>query len=395
MRAILMAVHGPAEPELVAALAGERDLRVERRCADIPELLAAAGARLGQVAVLSASFIGVDRSVVERLQLAGLQVVGLAHAEDAQRVRALGMDAVVETESGPSAVVAAIRALDATAPAPPPAPTAPDHAAAGRVVVVWGTHGAPGRTTLAIELAEQLTQRGAALLVDADTVAPALAQHLGIVDEASGLALACRMAAQGRLDTVRRHALSVGDLDVLTGLTRPDRWREVPGGDVSAVLEAARSEYDWIVVDVTGGLSSDEADPATAFAPTRNGAQLAALAAADHTLVVGRADAVGMYRLLTLLVDAPQEEALTVVNQVRRSAAPAQQLEEVLERLAGETDPLLVPEDRPGVDRAVRDGVFLSAAAPKSATVAAVAKIADRIAPSRVVRRGRRRRGRD
>lgn len=397
MRGVLVAVQGPAEPELVAALGSERDIVVERRCADVPELLAAAGAQLGQVAVVSASFIGIDHSVIQRLQLAGLHVVGLAHEEDHQRVRALGVDAVVDAAAGPAAVVSAIRDLSAPEATPIPATAAvPDDAApAGRVVAVWGTHGAPGRTTLAIELAAQLAHRGTVLVVDADTVAPAVAQHLGIVDEASGLALACRMAAHGRLTAVRRHALTAGPVDVLTGITRTERWREVPERDVATVLAAARREYEWIVVDITGGAHAAQPDHGTAFAPTRHGAQQAALAAADETLIVGRADAVGMYRLLGSLVDTPVEDALVVVNRVRRSAAPARQLHEVLERLAGETHPVLVPDDPHGVDRAVRDGSFVAQVAPKSGVVTAVAQLADRIAPSRVVRRSRRLRGRN
>ena len=56
----------------------------------------------------------------------------------------------------------------------------PPEAEPGRVVVVWGPQGAPGRTTVAAGLAGVLAARGAeTVLVDADPYGGAVAQHLG------------------------------------------------------------------------------------------------------------------------------------------------------------------------------------------------------------------------
>ena len=71
----------------------------------------------------------------------------------------------------------------------------------GSVVAVWGPTGAPGRTTVAVTLADELARLGsAALLVDADVYGGTVAAVLGLLDESPGLAAACRQAGGERLD---------------------------------------------------------------------------------------------------------------------------------------------------------------------------------------------------
>ena len=85
-------------------------------------------------------------------------------------------------------------------PAPPPA-AMPGR---GRVVAVWGPAGAPGRTTVAIGVADEAARLGVStLLADADPYGGTVAHAVGLLDETAGLALASRDAAAGRLDTVR------------------------------------------------------------------------------------------------------------------------------------------------------------------------------------------------
>src|SRR5690606_13220466 len=103
-------------------------------------------------------------------------------------------------------------------------------AVAGRIVVVWGPGGAPGRTVVAAGIAAELARRGlATLLIDADPHGGAVAQHLGILDEVSGLLAAARLVASGNLEqrfaTVQRRLSD--QLRVITGLPRADRWVEV------------------------------------------------------------------------------------------------------------------------------------------------------------------------
>lgn len=380
---VLLAVTGPGESDLVRAMNAAEGLAVVRRCADGAEVLAAAGAQVGAVAVISASNLGIDGEFVDRLHRAGVRVVGIAAPEDTGRVAALGCDAVVPATAPPAEVVASVRALPSALAVPPPPPPLEESGGVGQVIVVWGPHGAPGRTSVAINLAAALEK---CLLVDADTRAPALAQTLGILDESSGLAAAARLAGNGRLDAdgLTRSARSLGEMNVLTGLTRPDRWREVPGTSLTSVLRAARESYPWTVVDVAGGWEEDADGAATAFAPSRDAAQVAALREADVLVIVGTADPVGVVRLVELLAARPRVSAREVVVVTRSRAsvagpAPGHAVKEALARFAGRTEAIVIPDDRAGFDAALLNGTTLAEAAPSSPALTGIDRLVSAI----------------
>lgn len=119
-----------------------------------------------------------------------------------------------------------------------PAPGTPH-----RVITVRGPHGAPGRSTVAVQLAVELARAGrGTALVDADTVAPSLALLLGLSDDAPGIAAACRRAELGGLDHAELTRLantvetSAGAIDVLSGINRPSRWPELSATRLEAAL---------------------------------------------------------------------------------------------------------------------------------------------------------------
>ena len=114
----------------------------------------------------------------------------------------------------------------------------------GRVLAVWGPTGAPGRTSVAIAVADEAARLGVStLLADADPYGGIDAQTLGLLDESAGFALACREASAGRLDTaqlaLQSRQLRPG-LRVLTGIARADRWPELRPAAVQAVFARAR-----------------------------------------------------------------------------------------------------------------------------------------------------------
>ncbi len=94
---VLTALTGPAEPALVEALEGDPRTRVTRRCADIAELLSAAEAGHGVVAVVSGGMPRLDADVVARLRRRGLRVVGVVDPDrdSRRRLRAIGADDAV------------------------------------------------------------------------------------------------------------------------------------------------------------------------------------------------------------------------------------------------------------------------------------------------------------
>ena len=170
-------------------------------------------------------------------------------------------------------------------------------AGSGRVIAVWGPAGAPGRTTVAVGLADEAARLGVpTLLADADPYGGTVARTVGLADETSGLALASRDAMTGRLDTVRlaqRSRQLRPRLRVLTGLARAGRWRELRPAGLPVVLEESRRLCALTVVDCGFCLEHDEERAGL----QRNGATIATLAAADTVLCVGAADPIGLHRL--------------------------------------------------------------------------------------------------
>ena len=195
---------------------------------------------------------------------------------------------------------------------------------------MWGPTGAPGRTTVAITLADELARLGqSSLLVDADVYGGTIAAELGLLDESPGLAAACRLAAGTRLTGAALAGLCwqlSAELRVLTGIPLAARWTELRTAAVTAVLAAARQLADVTVVDCGFCLETDEELSFDSLAPRRNGATLAVLDDADEVLVVGAADPVGMQRLVRGLAELRDAEVGTapqvVLNKVRRGVVP-------------------------------------------------------------------------
>ena len=425
---VFTAVTGAAwESELVGALdRNDHGVTVVRRCVDVSELLAVAATGTGQAALLSAELRRLDADAVARLEAAGVAVVGLVEPGDdraAEWLRQLGVRQVLPADADPDAIARALReAVAGTSPvnrdvadprAALPELGAPDlpqsrPAGRGRVVAVWGPTGAPGRTTVAVGMADELSRLGVStLLVDADVYGGVIAQLLGLLDESPGLAGAARLAAAGSLDVAGlvRLAWAVRpQLRVLTGLARADRWPELRPRAVAAVLEEARRLAAVTVVDCAFSLEDDEELSFDTAAPRRNGATLAVLEAADTVLCVSGADPVALQRSIRSLGELrdvlPGIEPVLVVNQVRRGPVPGdprREIGEALERFAGREVRFFLSADRRATDAALASGRTLAEVAGGSplraelrALAAAVAEVPlpagrrrrrDRVAP--------------
>lgn len=424
---VLTAVTDRWEAPLVSGLEQVRgDVVVVRRCVDLADLLATAATGQAQAVVVSADLRRLDGEALTYLESAGVAVVGLVEPGDdaaERRLRQLGLSEVLPADAPALDVALALaravvghsaqhphpslgpslgtslgdprRALPDLArpvhPAqlgvgagePPPVPP-------GRLVAVWGPTGAPGRTTVAVTLAAELAAAGAeTVLADADTYGGSVAQVLGLLDEAPGLAASARSADHGLLDVdqLGRYAPSVSPrLRVLTGIVRPERWPELRPAALTRVFELARLMCAWVVVDCGFGLEQDEELSYDTATPRRNGATLASLDAADVVLAVGSADPVGLQRLvrgLTVLAELhPDQQPVVVVNRVRASAvggpAPSR-VREALARYAGVDDPVLVPDDRAALDAALLAGRSLTESAAGSPARQAIAGLATRL----------------
>ncbi len=277
---------------------------------------------------------------------------------------------------------------DADAPAaelvgPPSVPDDAHEASRGRVLTVWGSHGAPGRTTIAVELACALVSAGRrAALVDADAHAPSVALATGLADEGPGFAAACRQAERGALSVAElsRIACGLGEVDVLSGINRPGRWPELSATRVVAALDACRDWADDTVVDVAAALERDEEIVSDLVdGPRRNAATIAALQVADLVVAVVSADPVGVARFVRAWPELRAVVGTTpvrvVVNKTRAGALGVdarRQVRRTLERYTGVADVAFVPWDARATDAALLAARPIAHVAPRSPVPAAV-----------------------
>jgi MinD-like ATPase involved in chromosome partitioning or flagellar assembly len=410
------------EADLAGGLSdGDHGVTVVRRCVDLGDLLAAAAAGLARAVLLSADLRRLDRAAVGRLHGTGVAAIGVAGDEAGQRrLRDLGVASVLARDAPAAEVAGAVHAAVAAlaqqstgdtdlawsgpGPAPPLAATTepavpPDRravpAGSGRVIAVWGPAGAPGRSTIAVNLAAELADLGrTTLLVDADTYGGTVAQLVGVLDEAPGVAAACRLANSGHLEVQVRPRLQL-----LSGITRADRWHELRSPAVRDVLDLARAFADVTVVDCGFCLEQDEELAYDTAAPRRNGATLTSLDVADMVIGVAAADPVGVARYVRALPDCAavaRADVCTVVNRLREKVVgpgdARRQVGRALNRYAGISTVHVVPDDRGALDAALAAGRTLAEAAPASTARLAIRALASTIAGEPPERRRRARR---
>ncbi|MET3808930.1 chromosome partitioning protein [Arthrobacter sp. UYEF3] len=401
---------------------------VVRRCGELAELLAACQTGLARAAVVAEGSAELTASLVDRLSAVGVAVVALTDSpEEAARLTGIGVTAEV-----PGVEAAALAALIAGAVAqlggagqekagsafadhsaafrtqnrtqdparelsPDGSPDAGESADAGalatgsgRIIAIWGPAGSPGRTLVAANIAGELAAEGkSVLLVDADSYGASVAAVLGLLDEAAGLAQACRLADQGVLDgaALLRMAAPVatraGSFRVLTGITRADRWTELRAAALSLVYQRARETAEVTVIDAGFCLEADEELSFDSMAPRRNAATLRSLELADTVYAVGSADPVGVPRLVRGLAElnaaVPQATPRVVLNKVRAAAvgrSPERQLRDAWARY-GPAVPLeaFLPSDPAACDAALLAGSLLLECAPDSALRRAIASL--------------------
>lgn len=394
---------GESRDDLVGGL--ERlhgPVTVVRRCAELPEMMAACQSGLARAAVVADGTEGLTASLVDRLRAVGVAIIALTDStEEAVRLRKIGVaSALTGVEStdlsryiedavhhlsgagnrGPAGSALSDTGADLQ-PSEVQADDAPDTPGTGRIIAVWGPAGAPGRTTVSANIAGELAADGQqVLLIDADSYGASIAAVLGLMDESAALAQACRLADQGMLDAeaLRRLAAPVatrsGTFSVLTGITRADRWTELRAPALGLVLERARQIADVVVVDTGFCLEADEELSFDTMAPRRNAATLRSLELADTVFAVGAADPVGVPRLVRSLAEleeaVPQASPTVIMNKVRPSSVgrgPERQLQDAWERFGPSTElRAFLPFDMAAADAALLAGALLLEAAPES-----------------------------
>lgn len=434
---VLTAVTGAVwESRLVTELdGGAHGVTVVRRCVDLADLLSAAAAGTARAVLLSHDLRRLDRDSVAGLHAAGMAVVGLVDpgtralggasasgdAQPEERLRQLGVRHVLAADAGAAAITEAVQRAVAELASEPDSPeyaaTRPSAAfphsdpgmpaitpdmfpPLGRVLAVWGPTGAPGRTTVAVGVADETSRLGIpTLLIDADVYGGVIAQVLGLLDESAGLAAACRQAGAGSLDIngLASLAWQVNPaLRVLTGIARSDRWPELRPAALEFVLDTCRRLAPLTIVDCAFNIEQDEELAYDTAAPRRNGATLTILERADGVLCVSGADPVGVQRSVRALGELrdtlPDTSPRLVVNRVRGgvvSGDPRTEITSAFSRFAGIEPWWFLPDDPAGLDEALAGGRTLADVAPASPLRLAVRELAAALSGAQLPAKGR------
>lgn len=374
MDVVLAAGGAPWETAAINEIERSRNLRLVRRCVDVADLLAITQTDVAVAALVHTELSGLDADAVHRLERSGVRVA----AVEADEERCLGLGIARRVALGALEVL--IRD-DVT-------PTDDGATDRGSIVAVWGPTGAPGRSTIALGLGAAAAAKGVdTVVVDADTYGGSLAQMLAVLDDVSGLMAACRAANNGHPGQVEDHLLAIDpQLRLLTGLPRADMWPQVRPGALELVLRHLRSTAELVVVDC--GFALEPAHGPVA----RNQTTLQVLEQADQVVAVGRADPVGLARLVRgvqELSDVRRGKAApkVVINMMRQSLGWTERdVDSTLRRLTGLASASFLPFDQVALDASMMSGRTPRIASPSSPFVARIEVLAKELVKRSTVR---------
>lgn len=310
--------------------------------------------------------------LVDQVRRSGRLVVGVYDSRDGadakRRLLDCGVDDVIEADASPEEFLAVVRAVLDLAPYVPgmPSPSGPPEKK-GQVVVVGAPPGGCGASEVAVALAGIYD----ALLVDADDVAPSLAQRLG-----APLLPNLRTA----IDVVYHQSGTLDDVVVdagvrlLAGLATGDDWGQLHPGEVDAVVAEAAAVHPRVVVNVGSGLERPRVGEG------RFGLARALLRLADRIVGVGLPYPVGVARLIRWASEAatlaPDTPLVLAVNRIDRSPYRRAEIERELAAALPGSPVVFLPEDKRVTEAAwagtqVRRGPFRKAVYRLAAEVGA------------------------
>lgn len=310
----------------------------------------------------------MDSSVVAELQRRNATVVGVCDPDlphTRTRLERLGVDRIVDASVSSQEMLEAIldvtttrqhfdavvdgitdlRLADTHGERSDNGQPTPCETVASCLTVVTGAIEGVGATEVAIEVSFQLRRRGEAVaLVDADLVAPSLAQRLR-APLLPNLNTAVD-AVVHRTGTVLDALSGTAGFDLLPGLEHPKNWSDLAPEDILDVLDEVRTVRPQVVVNVGSSL---EVLPCG-----RNALARAAVACADRLIVLADPSPVGLQRLSRWLVEAnelTESERVHVVFNRSRSREARRQVDRELHRICSVAAITHLPFD-PRVPRA-------------------------------------------
>jgi len=297
----------------------------------------------------SSSFL--TQRLVARVQDRHRVVIGVYDAERGElgrdRLRAMGVDDTLRADASPRDFLARIRAVteqrrfddtfaglvaadNRVDPTPsrgaPVRDAAGSDAAAGGVVAVSGRG---GTTEVAVGLAARLARGGeATVLVDLDTLEPAVSQRLGLDLTPNVLTAIESLRFGGTLDgTFLSHPEGFA---VIGGLPSPREWEACRDDEALDLVTELAGAFRHVVVRVNRHLEdlSTFGTGAGRFAVSR-----ILVGAADHLVVVGEPSPTGVTSTLAWIGDARTLSPAPVHVAMNRCARSLYQRGELIEEI--------------------------------------------------------------
>lgn len=372
-RVIWCTPGSPREADLIAGLT-KRGFTIVRRCVEAVDVLAAAS-----VEPHAAVVIGVDTPRLSADTVAAIPdvqqrvVIAIAPDQDsAMRARSWGIESVVISSDADLVEQVAAELSTDRAELVEHARAARSHGAAGGhapgVTVVYGPAGAPGRSTIALGLAEAWSRSGDRVcLIDADSIGPSLALLVGMTEDVSGVLVSSRYADQGALD-LRSLGSACRRLDdrlwLMSGVGSADRWHQLRPASFERVVRMCADHFDRIVIDTNPLLNVEDFDDGvTTGLPGRDAVTRAALRLSQSVVAVTQPDAVSVFRLSVdlpaVLRQIEHPRVIVAVNKAsKRDARAAAHVGAVLTDSGINVPVHTVPEDG-SVAACRRDGSLL------------------------------------
>lgn len=372
------------EPALLSALRHPAiRLDVSKRCLDAIELVAAIETSNAGQAFISAHLARLDLDIIARLCTRGVRITGVvdAHSEaDEISLRQLGIDSIVTIDvARPGAAAASLASLIKSEPSTKPhvvQAAMPEQVTQGRaqLISIWGPPGSTGKTTMALNIADEYAALGQrVLLIDADVDAPSVAVIMAIVEAPGGLPVALRRATAGRLDAAALEELSLHvteNFSVLVGSGSIGHRAQLRSPAFAALRAMACQLFDVVVMDL-GCVPL----PVEGLGEQASLATLDALDEATEVVLVGGPTLIEIQRLIQC-VDSlndilPHVQPRIVIN---RSDARSDIMHALSTHCPAQERSLrFVPDDQKAMSICMRDGMTLREVAPRSKTRAHIA----------------------
>lgn len=250
------------------------------------------------------------------------------------------------------------------------------------VYAIWGPHGSPGKSIIALNLAYEFATLGkSVLLIDLDNNAPSQGLLVGSELNQPGIAAVARLIRQSRFDLEQLDRLALNirhkrvSFKLLTGLTATSRWPEVTEETVTQLLNLARTRFDVIILDLASNLEASIID--TSHTTARNAVTRKAIQQSDSTLVILRETKLSLQRYLEnhAQVTELQPHHQLILNQSSRS----QTFAKALKTLVNEQPLATIPDDQASIELAQAEALPLALVRRKSPARWAIGELANRL----------------